>query len=266
MLLLWALLASTLLFLWIFSLPLLMIGVLALVPFCLVLAPISIFITTIVYFYMHPIQESRIREVFASAPVEYWFGRVEVDIPKGNYLICCHPHGIICTVALFGIHFRPKSKTLIAVAPIVFAVPVIGWLAKHLGAIPATHFAIKKGLEHTSVILMPGGVPEIVTYEKNDHYIQRWGFLKCARDTGCKILRITTNRRYYSSLLLPLYDFRLFIATKFNIPLVFPWVFGWYGTWIPKPLPIEPITKIYQYDSDATLEENRRAYYDIVPP
>lgn len=266
MLLLWALLASTLLFLWIFSLPLLMIGVLALVPFCLVFAPISIFITIFVYFYLHPIKESSIRNVLSAAPTEHWFGQVEVNIPKGNHLICCHPHGIICTVALFGIHFRPTSKTLIAVAPLVFAVPMVGWLAKHLGAIPATQTAIQKGLEHTSVILMPGGVPEIVTYEKNLPYTERWGFLKCARDAGCKIIRVSTTARYYDSVQMPLYDIRLFIAKQYNIPIVFPWVFGWYGTWIPKPLQIKPITRVFKYDSDASLEGNRRTYYDIVPP
>lgn len=265
MLLLWALGLSMLLFLWLFSLPILMIGVACLVPFCIVFAPISFAITLVVYYCVRPTNESSLREVLSAAPMEYWFGKIDVNIPDGNYLICCHPHGVICTVALFGIHFQPKSKTLVAVAPLLFAVPIVGWVAKHLGAIPATYKEITNALEYTSVILMPGGVPEIVTYERQLPYTHRWGFLKCARDTKRRILRIQSSTRYYDTVSLPLYEVRLFIAKRYNVPVVFPWVFGWRGTWIPKPLNICPNVKMFQYDISATLEQNRRAYYEVPP-
>ena len=261
MLLLWALLSSTLLFLWIFALPILMVGVACMVPICLVFAPISMCITILVYYFVDPAKESSLREVLSAAPMEYWFGDIKVNVPEGNHLICCHPHGIVCTVAMFGIHFQPKSKTLVAVAPLLFAVPVVGWVAKHLGAIPATYTEIKKALKHTSVILMPGGVPEIVTYERKIPYVYRWGFLKCARDTDCRILQVSSDTRYYDTVSLPLYDLRLFIAKRYNIPMVFP--VGWFGTWIPKPLNIEPTITVFEYDKSATLDQNRRVYYSL---
>lgn len=217
-------------------------------------------IATGVYFAVDQIKESTMRNIISSAPVQKWFGEVSVKIPEGNHLICCHPHGMICTTAIFGIHFRPGSKTLIAVAPIVFAVPIIGWICKHMGAIPATYKSIKKGLKTSPVILLPGGVPEIVTAS---HYKKRWGFLKISRDMNKQIVKVINDETYYNTVNMPLYDLRLYIAEKFNIPIVFPWLFGWYGTWIPLPNPINPHISIFKYNKQHDVEKNRQQYYSF---
>lgn len=260
MLFLWAIATIVLIFMWIFLLPIFIVGFVLSVPFFVVALPVSLAIGAGIYISFDHIKESTLREIVSSAPFEAWFGEISVPIPAGKHLICCHPHGMICTMALFGIHFQPKSKTLIAVAPVVFVVPIIGWIAKHLGAIPATYHDIRRALEHTSVILLPGGVPEIVSTERGLEYQQRWGFLKC-RDT---IVSVKGKESYYDMIPLPLYDLRLFIAKRYNIPIVFPWIFGWNGTWIPKPKAIKPTVQIFNYDNTKDLEQNRKAYFSML--
>lgn len=259
MLFLWALVTIILIFMWIFLLPIFVVGFFLSIPFFVVALPVSLAIGAGIYISFDHIKESSLREIISSAPFEVWFGEIEVPIPAGNHLICCHPHGMICTMAIFGIHFQPKSKTLIAVAPVVFAVPVIGWIAKHLGAIPATHQDIQRALQHTSVILLPGGVPEIITTEKGLEYKHRWGFLKF----GTSVVSVRGTETYYDIIPLPLYDLRLFIAKRYNIPIVFPWIFGWYGTWIPKPNPIKPTVRLFKYEKEEDLEVVRKRYYSF---
>lgn len=263
MLFLWAIVTIVLIFMWIFLLPIFVVGFCLSIPFFVVALPLSLVVAAGIYISVDHIKESSLREILSSAPFEAWFGEIVVPIPKGNHLICCHPHGMICTMAVFGIHFQPKSKTLIAVAPVVFVVPIIGWIAKHLGAIPATYEDIGRALEHTSVILLPGGVPEIICTERGLQYTQRWGFLKCVQD-NFKIICVRGHESYYDIIPLPLYDLRLFIAKKYNIPIVFPWIFGYCGTWIPKPKPIKPTITVYEYDKNKNVEENRKQYYEWI--
>lgn len=261
MLFLWALLMISLLFMWIFFLPIFLLGFIFSIPFFLVSLPVSLLIGGGIYISFGQIKQSSLRDIISSAPFEKWFGPIEIPIPKENHLICCHPHGVVCTMALVGVHLRPQSKTLIAVAPILFAVPVVGWIVKHLGGIPATYHDILTGLKSTSVILLPGGVPEIVAMEKGEQYRDRWGFLRCAKEAKVDILALSTTESYYSILPMPLYDLRMYIARKYNVPIVFPWIFGWCHTWVPKPVPIRPHISRFQYRRSDTLEENRVAYY-----
>ena len=257
MLFLWALAMILLIFIWVFFLPIFIVGFLLSIPFFVIALPVSLIVGSSIYLCFDHIKESSIRDIISSAPFHRWFGEIRVLVPEGNNLICCHPHGVICTMAIFGIHFKPQSTTLIAVTPVLFMVPVAGWIAKHLGAIPATNADIERALETTSVLLLPGGVPEIVSHEKGDMYTQRWGFLKFKKD----IVVVHSNRQYYTLMPLPLYDIRMYIAKKYDIPIVFPWIFGWCGTWIPEPIPITPSVHMFNYDDDKSLEENRIEYF-----
>jgi len=264
MLFLWAIIMVVLIFMWVFFLPLFLLGFLFSVPFFVVALPLSLAIGAGIYLSFDQIKESSIRDIVSSAPFEKWFGSIRCDIPSDkNYLICCHPHGVICTMALCGIHFRPQSKTLVAVAPILFLVPIVGWIAKHLGAIPATYDAIQRALRTTSVILMPGGVPEIVSMEKNQPYEERWGFLKCAKQAAVDIIKVVGKQNYYTLQEMPLYELRMWIAKRYNIPIVFPWIFGWYNTWVPLPKPIWPDILTFTYCKDQSLEQNRERYYNL---
>lgn len=255
-------LVAILIFSWVFFLPIFIIGFLFAIPFFLCTLPISIATSYYVYKLVGPIHESKIR-TFISQDYTFWFGKINIDtINNEPKLICAHPHGIICTPLLFGLHFKPGSKTLIAVAPLLFMVPVIGWMIRHLGAIPATYNGIKKALtDGSSVILFPGGVPEIITYERHQHYTRRQGFLKIAKDTNCDILSVYNIHEYYDTIEGPLYDLRLFIARTYNIPITIPWLFGWYWTPLPKRIPIEPKSTLFKYDYNETLILNRKKYF-----
>ena len=264
MLFLWAILLTLLIFMWIFFLPIFVIGFAFAIPFFIVALPASLIIAAGIYLSYDNIKESSIRDILCSAPFHIWFKKIHVPLNlEQNHLICCHPHGVLCTMAIVGIHLKPKSKTLIAVAPIVFTIPIIGWIAKHLGAIPATYQHIISALQETSVILLPGGVPEIVTHEKHQTYNDRIGFLKCARKAGVNIYSVFSKKRYYDLMPIPFYKLRLYIAKQYNLPAVFPWVFGWYGTWLPNRNTIEPIIKHFEVDDSDILKLRERYYARI---
>lgn len=258
-------LIAILIFMWVFLLPIFIIGFILAIPFFVTFLPLSLITGYYVYSSVGPMHSSKIRQVLSN-DYTHWFGKIDIDlINQKNKLICGHPHGIICTFLLFGLHFKPKSKTLVAVAPLLFMVPIIGWMARHLGAIPATYNDIKNALiGGSSVILFPGGVPEIIGHEKGQHYIRRQGFLKIARDTNCDILAVYNKNNYYQQIVGPFYDLRMFIARRYNIPIVIPWLFGWYWTPLPKRIPIEPQSTLFEYNYKETLDINREKYYTNV--
>ncbi len=263
MLFLWTCLICILVFMWIFLLPIFIIGFLFSIPFFVFALPVSLMIGGTIYLCYDHIKESSIRDIITNGMFEFaqfWFGPNTIVVPNKRALICCHPHGVLCTIALVGIHFRPKSKTLIAVAPLFFTVPVIGWLAKHLGAIPASYESIKKALQHTSVVLIPGGVPEIICLEQLEQYTKRWGFLKLAKECMCPIVSICGKHNYYDLLPMPFYDLRKYLSNKIGIPIVFPWVFGWMGTWLPKRKPME--ATVFEFEVGDDIEESRKLYYE----
>jgi len=263
MLFLWACLICVLVFMWIFFLPIFVVGFLCSVPFFVFALPTSLVIGGTIYICYDHVKESTVRDIITSGMFEFsqfWFGKNCIDVPKKRALICCHPHGVLCTIALFGVHFRPKSKTLIAVAPLLFTVPVIGWLAKHLGAIPSSYESLKKALQHTSVVLIPGGVPEIVCLEEHEQYTKRWGFLRLAKECACPIISVCGTYNYYDLIQLPFYNVRKYYSNRFGVPIVFPWVLGWMGTWLPKRRPME--ATVFEFQVGEDIERSRQLYYE----
>jgi 1-acyl-sn-glycerol-3-phosphate acyltransferase len=120
---------------------------------------------------------------------------------------------------------------LIAVAPLIFHIPLLGWVAAQLGCIPANRDSISNALSaNMSVILVPGGVPEVVSYEKDKIYTNRHGFLSF----DAPVLPVVTTSKHYYVPEAPLYDLRMFIAQQYSVPIIFPWIFGWKNTWLPK--------------------------------
>tara|TARA_A100001015_G_scaffold144060_1_gene159891 strand:- start:4097 stop:4747 length:651 start_codon:yes stop_codon:yes gene_type:complete len=203
------------------------------------------------------IPEGAIRNYVNTIEYEKWFGEIDYlphyDQPS---LVCLHPHGIICTGILFSAHFSPGSTTLFAVSKWLFYVPFVGWLARHLGCIPATYGDIEKALKTNTVILVPGGVPELITGEV---YTRRHGFLKIAKKANVSIVPVVSKDIYYDRIPCPLSSLRLEIAKRMDLPIMFP-VLGYYGTWLPKRIPI----KIEQKDSfkvKGDIEEERIRYF-----
>jgi hypothetical protein len=222
----------TTIFIWIYLLPLLVLAACVGIPFASTFVVLSFFLSNK---YEHNV-DSILRRFVCEIPVTRWFGSISnIDIPvDNNYLITSHPHGVFCLGPLLTVHFKRGSRTLFAVAPLIFKIPIFGWFAANVGCIPATKGEIQNALKTTSVILVPGGVPELITQERGQIYTRRYGMFKF----DAPMITLITKSNHYSFLKLPFYETRLYIARKLNIPIIFPWVFGHYFTWLPKRTPL----------------------------
>lgn len=246
-------------FLWIYLLPILVIGFIMCIPFFIVVTPLLMIIsfTTIYMLKDEIIPKGLLRDYINNFPYKEWFGQIDY-IPSypSPVLICSHPHGIICTGILFSTHFKPGSNTLFAVSKWLFTVPVIGWLARHLGCIPATYESITRALQTNTVILVPGGVPELVS---GTLYTRRHGFLKIAKQTNVDIIPVFTDTTFYNRLSSPLDSFCMYIAKTIDLPIMLP-VIGYYGTWLPKRNPIKMSIKD-PFKVQGDIEQERLRYF-----
>ena len=191
------------------------------------------------------IPKSNLRKIFSSIPWHEWFPCNIVHI-KDTSVVAVHPHGLLCCGALAGIHFVPDSTTVFAVAPILFYVPIIGWIIRLLGCIPASYDIMLDALHRNhSVIVMPGGVPEIVLSEFGDDMQwflhKRRGFLRLAKEASVPIVAVAVRGECatYRRVEAPFVRERAYVSWRTNIPFTFPLFFGWYGTWIPQRTPLE---------------------------
>lgn len=248
-------------FLWVYLLPILIIGTIMCIPFFIAITPVLTVISLTCCFLLRDelVSEGTIREAVNNIPYHLWFGKIdEMDTLPAPSLICLHPHGVLCTGILFSVHFREQSNTLFAVSKWLFAVPFIGWLAHHLGCIPATYEHIEKALETNHVILVPGGVPELISGKL---YSRRHGFLKIAKKLQVNIIPVVTETKFFDLIPCPFEGLRMYIATKYDFPIMFP-MLGWYGTWLPKRNPIKMrFLDTFVVDENKSIEENRESYY-----
>ena len=247
-------------FVWVYICPVLVVGTLICLPYFMLVTPVlvTVSLTSAYILKDHIISEGILRDILNEMPYESWFGHVDtLETLSSPHLITSHPHGFLCTSILFAAHFRKDSTTVFAVSPWLFMVPFVGWVAKHLGCIPAEDNAILSALKSTSVILVPGGVPELVTQTP---YTRRHGFLRVARTANVPILPIVTTQSHFTGIALPCLTFRTWIAKQYGIPLMMP-MFGWYGTWLPKRLPVYIQRKPPFHVRTNNLESERRRYY-----
>lgn len=236
------------LFLWAYSLPLLLLCALFALPVFFPIYIVHEFLKRLGNNFTSPCTQSSVRTVLNNIDFTWWFGKIDRIAVQEKCLICCHPHNIFSIAILFGVHFVPKSRTLIAVAPLVYHVPFIGYLATLIGCIPCDKKHIANALNNNhSVILIPGGVPEIVSFEKKRLYTERYGMFKF----GCKILPVVVTSTHYWVPQLPMYEMRIFIANKYKIPIISPIIFGWYGTLLPKRKHIElKVLEMYEWKNN----------------
>lgn len=245
------LLIAIAIFIWMYLLPVLILGLILFFPVFIIITPVFLFFG-LMQFYFN-------REYLSKINYEYWFGPYEIPTIQKRSLITLHPHGVICTAALVCIHFQPGSTTKFAVAPLLINMPIVGLFVEKLGCIPATKRDIMTALKTNSVILVPGGVPELVA---NQPYTRRWGFLEISRKAEVDIIQIVCNTSFYEIIDIPLKEFRIWFAKKYGIPIMFP-PLGWYGTWIPKPKKIKIETNVFKMNSES-IESNRKRYYSIL--
>ena len=260
-------------FCWIWALPLLMLGFVCSIPACLALLPACLLISVGCQWHCHDklMPSSWLRRLISTIPWHQWFPCNVLDVPKAPSILCVHPHGILCCGALVGLHLIPQSQTLFCVAPLLFYVPVLGWLARLLGCIPASYPIMKSALEQGyPLIIVPGGVPELVLTEKGDDTAffleQRFGFLKLAMETQVPLFPIFSKGETatYRLVQAPWLSWRVRLSWQWNVPLVFPWFRGWYNLWLPRRVPLElvcgPFLQTTQQYSRRTVQTFQRQY------
>jgi len=243
-------------FIWIWSLPLLILCTLFLMPLAICFLPISIFISIYIKNYYPVTTQSRLRTLVSSLQLNEWFPCNIIKI-RQQMLISVHPHGLLCCGALAGIHFTPGSTTILCVAPSLFYIPILGWTLHLLGCIPANYNSMLHVLKQGhSLICVPGGVPEIVMAEmgKDSCLYPRYGFLNLAKIVNVPILSVFVKGECstFTFFRLPFLKQRTFLSWWLNIPLVFPYFFGHWGMWIPKRVPL----KLYTYAMNEVPSRN----------
>lgn len=187
---------------------------------------------------LEPRPHSFLRDFLASFQLYNWFPCNTIVIKKQRVISVC-PHGLLSCGALAGVHFVKGSETIFCVAPILYFVPLLGHSLNLLGCIPATRKSMENVLvKGYSLIVVPGGVPELVLSETNNdsEFYPRFGFLKLAKEFKVCVLSVFVNgeTNLYNVIQLPCLRNRVKLSWFFNIPFMFPLISGFYGTWMPK--------------------------------
>ena len=224
-------------FVWIFSLPLLAVMTFLFAPILLPCAIVSV-VFSVYIINLKPRTHSFLRNFLVSFQLHNWFPCNTIVIKKQR-VIAVRPHGLLSCGAVAGVHFVEGSETIFCVAPILYFVPLLGHSLNLLGCIPATRKSMEGVLsDGYSLIVVSGGVPELVLSETNDdtEFYPRFGFLKLAKKFKVPVLSIFVNgeTNLYNVIQLPCLRNRVKLSWFFNIPFMFPLISGFYGTWMPK--------------------------------
>ena len=214
-------------------------------------------------------EDHTLRQLLSAVAWHDWFEACAVPSDFGESIVCVHPHGLLSLGTLSMLHFVPGSRTVLAVAPALFYIPIFGLLGPYLGLVPAT----KKGLQavlksERTLLILPGGVPEIVCAEAAECTLfikRRMGLFKLAFEAGrdLQIIILEGEEKLYRPLCLPSLKQRIWLSWATNLPFMLPWFGGYYGTFIPRPIPLKArLLKLVEV-SKATSLFDLKKYYEI---
>ena len=210
------------------------------VLFCPVILPSAAvsFLLSIYVINLEPCTHSFLRDFITGFQLFNWFPCNTIQL-KQQRVVAIRPHGLLSCGALAGVHFVKGSETIFCVAPILYFVPLLGHSLNLLGCIPATRKSMKNVLiKGYSLIVVPGGVPELVLSETNSdlELYPRFGFLKLASANSVHVLSVFVGgeTKLYNIIQLPCLQNRVKLSWFFNIPFMFPLISGFYGTLLPK--------------------------------
>ena len=234
----------TLTFFWIWSFPLLLVAALFAMPAALIVLPTCLAISLACQMADRDriYANSRLRQWLSRIPWYEWFPCQPLRFQEQS-IIAVHPHGVLCCGAVCGIHLIPDANTVLCIASVVFYVPVIGWFVRLLGCIPATKECMQRALrEGHSLLVVPGGVPEIVLAETGDdrRRFPRHGFLRLGHQPSVPVVAVFVRGECstYRMLQGPFLETRVWLSWRLNVPLVVPLLRGHYGTWLPRRQPL----------------------------
>ena len=254
-----------LVFFWLFSLPLLLIATCFALPLAYVGCILSLLVSLLLQWYHrgHILVRHPVRRWLSRIPWHEWFPCNTLAF-DGPAVVGVHPHGLLCCGAVAGIHLVPGSQTVLAVAPVLFYVPVIGWMLRVLGCIPARRDVMRTALAHGHILLVvPGGVPEIVLAESGDDLqrFPRHGFLSLDKTKTVWCVFVRGECALFTMVRAPFRALRTWLSWKLNIPLTVPLFLGWYGTWLPKRTPLTLFRQKTLPNKDAYTKTLHRLMY-----
>ena len=208
-----------------------------------------------------------LRQFISAVSWRDWFGASAVQEDFGNSIVCCHPHGLLSLGTLSMLHFVPGSRTVMAVTPLLFYIPLFGLLGPRLGLVPAT----KKGLlavlkSDRTLLILPGGVPEIVCAEAEECTLfikRRMGLFKLAFEAGrdLQIVIVEGEERLFRPLKIPCLKHRIWLSWATNLPIMLPWFGGHYGTFIPRPIQLKArLLKLVEVSKCETFFDMKKCY------
>jgi hypothetical protein len=132
-----------------------------------------------------------------------------------------------------------------AVTPLLFYIPIFGLLGPYLGLVPSTKKGMRAVLKsERTLLILPGGVPEIVCAEAEECTLfikRRMGLFKLAFEAGkdLQIVIIDGEQDLYRPFHIPFLKQRIWLSWVTNLPFMLPWFGGYYGTFIPRPIPLK---------------------------
>lgn len=262
-------LMACVLFCWIWTFPLLCVGLI----FC---TPLFLFLTFWCTLFSCFLQwhnaswicgDHWLRDIVSAIPWYEWFPCNTIHISNLPQVVCVHPHGFLSCGALAGIHFVPGNRTIFCVAPALFYIPIFGWCIRLLGCIPAKKDIMSRALKQGySILVVPGGVPEVVLSEKSEDTLlflnQRFGFVKVAMTHRVPLLPVFVHGEtaLFETLRWPCFKLRVLLSYRTNIPFILPLFLGWYGTWLPKRKPLTLTAGDWVTTKGVPLVVCKRAY------
>lgn len=252
-------------FFWIWSLPILIAGVFLCAPIAIVSLPLCLAISLFLQYIHHDtiLAKHPVRRWISRIPWHEWFPCNRLHFTD-TCIVAVHPHGVLCCGAIAGIHFVPGSKTVLCVAPILFYVPVMGWLLRVLACIPATKTAMQNALrDGHSLLVVPGGVPEIVLAETGDdtQRFARHGILRLQPKVPVHVVFVRGECSTFRMWQGPFLRQRVWLSWRLNIPFVMPILLGHYGTWLPRR---QPLTLASQEVDPANKETYKKVLEKIM--
>ena len=247
-------------FLWIWALPLLIMGCFFMIPICIFLLPATIVITWSLQWWHgdHIVVHSFVRNLFTYFNSQH--PAKNPTHPTHPTIYAAYPHGILSLGPLVNLHFVPNSNTVFCIAPLLFYIPILGWCLQWCGFIPATEYWISKALkEKYTLIIVPGGVPEMCLPKNQVFLKKRWGIFRIAKKFDTPIIPCFSPEEHdtFAQFKLPFLKQRTWLAWKTNIPCIIPYSI------VPRTLNV-PITLSVQIETSTTITVMKEQYIQIL--
>ena len=227
-------------FAWLFVMPLCFLAVACGAFWMLCLLPFSFALSRRLVRQPTVPKSSFLRKLLSAIAWRDWFSATPAPALFGRSIVCVHPHGLLSLGTLALVHFVPASNTVMAVAPILFYIPLFGLLGPSLGLVPSNKAGLLAVLKSDrTLLILPGGVPEILCGEEQKTLFisPRVGLFKIAFHEGrdLQIIIVDGEERMFRSLRLPFLKERMWLSWAFNFPVMLPWFGGCYGSFVPRP-------------------------------